>query len=294
MPKTPFDQEFLSKLDRLSLATRMVVKGSTGGQRKSTHKGSSVEFSDFREYTLGDDFRRIDWNAYARFERLFIKLFMEEQQSQITIFLDCSSSMDFGQPNKGFLAKRLAAIFCYIALNTFDRAGVACINEEVERYLPSFSGKQGFWKAMKFIEESPFQGKTSLNSAIQKRYQALGSRGGTSIILTDLFSQDGYQEAIKYLQYQKQEVSLIHILSPEEIEPPWSGTIRLIDKEDQGYRDVNITPKMLRAYRDNLDKFLRSVKEFCYNRGIYYVPVNSHTELDEIIFENLVNIGVIR
>ena len=292
MQNTPFDQEFLNKLDRLSLATRMVVKGSTGGQRKSIHKGSSVEFSDFREYALGDDFRRIDWNAYARFERLFIKLFMEEQQSQITIFLDCSSSMDFGQPNKGFLAKQLAGIFCYLALNTFDRVSLVCINEKVERHLPSFSGKQGFWKALKFIEETPFEGKTSLNQAIQ-RYQSLGSRGGTTIIFTDLFSQDGYQEAVKYLQYQKQEVSLIHILSPEEMDPPWSGNIRLIDKEDQGYRDVNLRPQMIRAYKKTLDDFLRGATEFCYNRGIHYMLVNSEASIDNIVFDNLVKIGVI-
>lgn len=292
MENTPFDQEFLNKLDRLSLGTRMAVKGSTGGQRKSTNKGSSVEFSDFREYALGDDFRRIDWNAYARFERLFIKLFMEEQQSRITIFLDCSGSMDFGQPNKGFLAKQLAGILCYLALNTFDRVTLVCINEGVERHLPPFSGKQGFWRALKFIEETPFDGKTSLNTAI-KRYRSLGSQGGSTIILTDLFSQDGYQEAIKYLQYQKQDVSLIHILSPEEMDPPWGGSIRLIDKEDQGYRDVNLTSRMLRDYRKTLEKFLRETKEFCYNRGIHYIPMNSGDSLDDIVFDKLVKIGVI-
>ncbi|HZJ57006.1 MAG TPA: DUF58 domain-containing protein [Clostridia bacterium] len=292
MKKTPFDQDFLNKLNRLSLASKMAVKGSTGGQRKSNLKGDSVEFSDFKEYTPGDDFRRIDWNAYARFERLFIKLFMEEQQSQITIILDCSGSMDFGDPNKGFLAKQLAGIFCYLGLNTLDRVGLLCINDKVEDRLPYFTGKQGFWKALKFIEEIPFGGRTSLNTAI-KMCQSIGSRGGTTIILSDLFSQDGYEEGIKYLQYQKQEISLIHILSPEELDPPWDGNIRLVDKEDQNYRDINVTQQVMRAYRDTLDGFLRDVREFCYNRGVHYVPINSGTGIEGIVFDNLVKMGVI-
>lgn len=292
MPQTPFDSEFLKKLDRLALSSRMVVKGGTGGNRKSRHKGSSVEFSDFREYVHGDDFRRIDWNAYGRFERLFIKLFMEEQETLVTIFLDCSKSMDFGQPHKGNLAKQLAAVFAYLALANFDRVSLVSLNQRVQSQLPGFSGKQGFWKALKFIEDLPYQGKTSLNRAIQS-YPALGFGGGISIILTDLFSADGYREALKYLQYHKQEVTLIHILSPEELDPPWSGSIRLLDSEGEKPCELTLTPQVIKRYKQVVERFIRENREFCHNRGIHYVPVSSDVSLDKVVFENLFQMGLI-
>lgn len=292
MQNTPFDQDFLKKLDRLALTTRMVVKGGTGGNRKSSHKGSSGEFSDFREYVYGDDFRRIDWNAYARFERLFIKLFMEEQETLVTIFLDCSKSMDWGEPHKGNLAKQLGAVFAYLALANFDRVGLAGLSEKLEHQLSPFAGKQGFWKALQFIENIPYGGKTKLNAAVQS-YSSLGSRRGISIILTDLFSADGYQEALKYLQYQKQEIILIHILAPQELDPQWSGSVRLIDSEVEEPRELTITPRILKAYQKVLKGFLRETQEFCHQRGIHYIPVSTALSLEQVVFDNLMKIGVI-
>jgi len=270
----------------------MVVKGATGGNRKSSHKGSSVEFSDFREYVYGDDFRRIDWNAYARFERLFIKLFMEEQETLITIFLDCSKSMDWGEPHKGNLAKQLGAVFAYLALANFDRVGLAGLSEKPEYHLSPFSGKQGFWNALRFIEGIPYGGKTKLNTAIQS-YPSLGNRGGISIILTDLFSKDGYQDALKYLQYQKQEITLIHILAPQELDPPWSGSVRLLDSEGEESREITITPHILNSYQKALKSFIWETQSFCHQRGIHYILVNTAMNLERIVFDNLMKIGVI-
>lgn len=287
-----FDENFLKKLDRLALATKMVVKGETGGNRKSSHKGSSVEFSDFREYVHGDDFRRIDWNAYARFERFFIKLFMEEQESLVTIFIDCSKSMDWGQPHKGTLAKQLSAVFAYLALANYDRVALVALSERPEFQLAPFSGKQGFWKALEFIDKIPYDGKTRLNAAI-RNYSNLGGRGGISIILTDLFSFDGYEETLKYLQYKKQEITLVHILSPQELEPKWSGSFRLIDSEGGEPKEITITPQILRSYKKVLKSFLQEVQGFCYQRGINYIPVSSALSLEQVVFDKLVRLGVI-
>jgi len=290
---TSFDENFLKKLDKLALATKMVVKGETGGNRKSSHKGSSVEFSDFREYVHGDDFRRIDWNAYARFERFFIKLFMEEQESTVTIFIDSSKSMDWGQPHKGTLAKQLSAVFAYLALANFDRVGLVALNENPEFRLSPFSRKQGFWKVLEFIDNIPYNGRTRLNAAI-RNYPNLGSRGGISIILTDLFSFDGYEEALKYLQYRKQEITLIHILAPQELEPQWSGSVRLLDSEGGEPKEITMTPQILKSYKKVLKDFLQEAQGFCYQRGINYIPVSSALSLEQIVFDNLVKMGVIR
>lgn len=287
------DQEFLKKLDGLILNTRTALQGDIGGNRKSRSKGNSIEFSDFREYVTGDDFRRIDWNAYARFERLFVKLFMEEREANVTVFIDLSGSMDWGEPNKGKLAKQLAAVFVYIALANLDRVSVAGIQERPGAYLPYFSGKQGFWKALKFIEDLEFGGKTSLNEAI-KSYTHLKQGGGISIVITDLLSKDGYEEGLKYLQYLKQEITLLHIMAPQELEPEVSGSLRLTDVEDQEIRDITVTPQVLKAYKRTVDEFLNSVRDFCYTRGINYVLTSSAASIEQVIFTNLTRLGFVR
>ena len=185
-----FDAEFLQKLERLALQSSNLIQGGTGGNRRSKAKGSSIEFSDFREYTLGDDYRSIDWNAYARFDRLFIKLYMEEREANVTIFLDTSTSMDYGNPNKGVLAKKLAAIFVYIALANYDRVGIVAMNDDVSDQYPYFSGKPGFFRALEFIDNLPFSGGTSLYKSIPN-FTPLRGRKGISIILSDFLARDG-------------------------------------------------------------------------------------------------------
>lgn len=291
--QTLLDQDFLNKLEHLSLSTRMMVKGDAGGNRKSHAKGSSVEFSDFKEYVPGDDFRRIDWNAYARFERLFLKLFTEERETVVTVFIDCSKSMDWGQPNKGFFAKQIAAALVYIALSNFDRTAVAALNQKVQISMPILSGKQSFWRALKFIDGIAFDGKTGLSGAI-KSYEGLGSRSGISIILTDLFSEDGYKEGIKYLQYKKQDTTIIHIMAPQEMEPPWQDSVRLLDIEGYEYRDITIKQDVLSAYKKALDDFLDDNRRFCYERGVHYIPVSSAAGVDRVIFDSLFATGVMR
>jgi len=287
------DEQFLKRLDRLALNARMAIKGDMGGNRKSRSKGSSIEFSDFREYIPGDDFRRIDWNAYARFERLFVKLFMEEREANITVFLDMSASMDWGQPSKGALAKQLAAVLVYIALANFDRVAVVGIQDKPAAYLPYFSGKQGFWRALSFIEGLKFGGKTSLCSAV-KECHFLKSGGGISILITDLFSKDGHEQTFEYLRYLKQEVMLVHVMAPQELDPELSGSLRLVDVEGEEAKDVIVTPGVLKAYRKALDEFLNDVRAFCYARGINYVLASSANSLEEVVFHNLMKPGLVR
>ncbi|AEE96730.1 DUF58 domain-containing protein [Mahella australiensis] len=293
MAQTLLTQDFLHKLEHLSLSAHMLVKGDAGGNRKSGAKGSSVEFSDYKEYVPGDDFRRIDWNAYARFERLFIKLFTEERETVVTVFLDCSKSMDWGQPNKGFFAKQIAAALVYIALSNFDRAAVSAVNQKARASMKALSGKQSFWRALRFIDDIAFDGKTGLSGAI-KSYEGLGSKSGISIILTDLFSEDGYKDGIKYLQYKKQDVTIIHILAPQELEPPWQDSVRLLDIEGYEYRDITIKQDVLSAYRKALDDFIDDNRRFCYEHGVHYIPVSSAAGVDRVIFDNLFKMGVVR
>jgi len=287
-----FDAEFLQKLERLALQSSNLIQGGTGGNRRSKAKGSSIEFSDFREYTLGDDYRSIDWNAYARFDRLFIKLYMEEREANVTIFLDTSTSMDYGNPNKGVLAKKLAAIFAYIALANYDRVGIVAMNDDVSDQYPYFSGKPGFFRALEFIDNLPFSGGTSLYKSIPN-FTPLRGRKGISIILSDFLARDGYLKAFQYLKYQQQDIIAVQVLSPEELDPQFSGSLRLIDMETGEPVEVEMTPRTINLYKKAVRSYMEELKNICSNMEIACLQVSSEVSLEQLVFEKLQQAGMI-
>ncbi|HZK34517.1 MAG TPA: DUF58 domain-containing protein [Bacillota bacterium] len=287
-----FDEAFLNKLDRLKLYNRKAIQGGMGGNRKSKAKGSSIEFSDFREYTPGDDYRSIDWNAYARFQRLFIKLYMEERETNVTIMVDTSASMGSINPEKGIAAKRLAAIFAYVALANYDRVGMGAIDDRLTDHLPYFSGKVGFSRVLTFLEDLEFKGETGLTKAITS-YSPLEGKRGITILISDLFSRDGYGDALKWLKYKRQELVVLHTLSPEELDPPWTGPIRLVDCESEQEVQVEMTYRALGLYKRSLESFLNKVKAFCSDMDISYTLLNSHMSMDDLVFGSLLKAGIL-
>lgn len=285
-----FDTEFLKKLDTIAINVRMLMSEGGGGNRKSRSKGSSVEFSDFREYTMGDDFRRIDWNAYGRFDKLFVKLFMEEQEALINVFVDASKSMDFGVPKKSELALKLAGVLAFLALNNLDRVCINSINKEAFKQSAAVTGRSMFDRCISFLEGISFSGETDIN-AIKKK--DIRSRG-MSVIISDFFSPDGMEEAVKYLLYKKQDVFLIHVLSSEELNPELEGQVRLLDSETGKVMDVAVTPALLKQYHKKLEAFNSEIKEFCSKMGVSYIQVSSGDSIEKIVFEQFTGVGVIR
>lgn len=288
MSQNLIDSQLIKKLERLSLNSNLVLdKGFMGG-RKSNAKGASVEFSDFREYTEGDDFRKIDWNAYARFEKLFIKLFTEEREASVNIFLDSTKSMDFGEPRKSFIASQIAASIGYVSILNMDRVSIYTTSNDRLDFLENINGKNLFRRLLSYIETIDFKETKDIFSLINKR----PFKKGISIIISDLFT-DNFQETIKYLSYMNQNIIVIHILSKEELKPGYSGDIRFIDSETQEAKDVSITPETSKAYQNTLDSFLSDIKETCNKYGAFYSLV-SNNDIEDIIFNNLVNTGILR
>jgi uncharacterized protein (DUF58 family) len=285
-----FDAEFLKKLDTIVINVRMMMNTGSGGNRKSRSKGSSVEFSDFREYSLGDDFRRIDWNAYGRFDRLFVKLFMEEREAMVNIFIDGSRSMDFGEPKKSLTALKLSGVLSYLALNNLDRV---CINElsgASLRQSQSLNGRTMFSRCADFLENMQFNGITDLNSAIKKK-EFKGS--GVSIVFSDFFTPGGIEAAVKYLLYKKQDVILVHVLSAEELDPSVEGQIRLLDSETGEARDISVTPALLKQYDKELNAFINNIREFSSRMGVTYIQVSSAELIEKIVFEEFAKAGIV-
>lgn len=285
-----FDAEFLKKLDTMVINVRMLMNEGAGGNRKSKSKGSSVEFSDFREYSLGDDFRRIDWNAYGRFDRLFVKLFMEEREAMFNIFIDGSRSMSFGEPRKSMAALHLAGVIAYLALNNMDRVCLNSLSDKGLKQSSIMSGRGTFRGCIDFLESVKFDGTVDLNSGIKKK-EFRGS--GVSVILSDFFNPGGIEAAVKYLLYNKQDVVLIHVLSPEELNPLMEGQVRLRDCETGDIRDIAVTPVLLKHYDKKLKLFINSIKEFSRKMGAAYIQVSSGDPVEKVVFEEFTKAGII-
>lgn len=276
-----FDGAFLQKIRQLSLNARFFLDGTTAGNRKSHSKGSSVEFSDYREYTPGDDFRRIDWNAYGRFEKLFIKLFMEEREAPVTIFLDVSRSMDWGEPNKTISSRRLAAALAYISLANFDRVTLCCVDDRTQQMYRNLRGKNFFHKVTGILENIQYTGSSNLHGAIEDSRIQWGR--GITVLISDLFTQGNIDELLKYLTYHKQTVYLCHILSPQELKPDISDSMRLVDSETGEAMDVTATPSLLKSYDRALSDFISRIRKSCIKWGAYFFQFSSEAALEEMV-----------
>lgn len=284
MEEIIFNQEFFHTLNTMKLVTKKTIHTGMSGARKSNAKGTSVEFSDFREYMLGDDVRRIDWNAYARMDRLFIKLFMEEKEGRFDIFLDTSASMNYGAYKKSVFALRIAGLFCYSVLSNMDRLILHNLCENKVETSKSVTGKQGMGNLLKQLEQTTFSGNVMINQSL--RTMALKTRG-VSILISDFLAQEHLEEAIKYLLYQKQDIILVQILAREEIEPDGEGNLRLIDMESLGDLKVTISPKMIKEYKERLRQFIEQLTSMAKKYQLAYIQLVSDEPLERFLYEGI-------
>lgn len=300
-----FDEAFLRRLERLSLIARRASAGQTQGERRSPKRGQSVEFSDFRPYTSGDDFRRIDWNAYARLERFFIKLFVEEEDLAVHMLLDTSRSMDWGNPNKLWYATRVAGALGYLALAGLDRVTITGIGRAVPNganYFPAHRGKRQALEMFNFLQSlTQPGGRTSPGSidpdlalrAYANTRAPAGSRPGSLILLSDLM-HDGWMEGLRTLSSRGFEVSVIHILSQEEVEPELDGDLKLVDSEDSTAIEITADYDLLSRYKQGLTEWRERMSRFCSSRSILYVPLTTAMPLEDLLFSWLERQGVLR
>lgn len=276
-----FTSDFLNKLERLSVHVTTLMSHGGAGNRKSKAKGMSVEFSDYRKYVPSDDFRRIDWHAYGRFKKLYVKLFMEEKEAIIRLFIDNSKSMSYG--GKDMMALRLAGAFSYLALNHLDKVLLNPLHAGEQNVFLG-QGKHAFGHYMHYLEGISFQGASSRLDNI-KRMHVQGS--GLSIIISDFFIEDEMEDIVKYLRYNHQQVLLLHVLSEEELNPQLDGRLKLTDSETMDEKNLMMTPQLLRKYKLALEKFQHHLKDISYKYDAHYVCVNARDSIEKIILEEL-------
>ncbi len=272
---------FLSRLDALSLAMRGRAQGGAGGTRRSRQTGSSAEFSDYREYVPGDDIRRLDWNALARFDRLFLKLFMEEQESMVTVLLDASASMEA----KWASARSAAEAVGYLALTGGDRLCVQVLKNGRALRSPQLAGRAAFPRLTGFLDTCVPDGTEGTLTEAVKHTEGL--KKGLCFLITDGYTEDALKEALDYLRYMKQETAVIQALSGEELRPGMEGAVRLTDSESGERIDLLADRSALDAYHDALNDFLKQVQGNCSSREAPYMLLDGDQKFEDVFISLL-------
>lgn len=271
-----FDEPTLRKLEQLTLVADQVRVGMLKGDRRSKKRGSSVEFADYREYVRGDDLRRLDWNVFARLERPFIKLLEEEEDLAVHILVDASASMDWPTDeahNKFTFARRLAGALAHIGLATGDLLTVSLLSGDGRKWGP-FRGQQNSLRVFQFLESGTASGRTDLNISLRD-YALRGRRAGLLFLISDLLSPNGYQDGVRALQARGYEVGILHTLSPDEVEPPLAGDLKLVDVETGADAEITLDHATRTRYQTRLREWQTEIATFCQNRAIHYVPITT-------------------
>ena len=283
---TVFDEGFLRQLERLLLLMRAPVRGGLKGGRRSVKRGQSVEFADYRDYTLGDDLRQLDWNVYARLERLFVKLFVEEEDVTVSLLIDASASMASGRPEKLLFAKRAAAALGYIGLASEDRVAVSALGGRVARRQVALRGSGRVFRLLSVlsgIRAAP--GPSDLLSAARHAAAQLTGRG-LVVLISDLLDPSA-DRVLRELAATGSELVVLHVLSPEELDPPLEGDLRLVDAETGDAVDVTLDLATLDAYRDRLAAWQADLADLAAKRRAMYVPLATDTPLADLVFAEL-------
>jgi uncharacterized protein (DUF58 family) len=288
-----FSNAFLLQLERLSFLSRRSHVGRVKGERKSPRRGSSVEFADYRPYEVGDDLRYVDWNAFARLNRLYLKVFMDEEDLCIHLILDGSASMDFGdatgqEPSatKFRYGVRLAAALAFIGLANLERVGVAVFRDRLsEGWLPT-RGRNQFLPLAEFLASLVPAGATRFNDALEQ-YAQRAKDTGLAIVISDLLDPGGYEKGLRSLMERRFDIHVIHLLAREELHPSFGGDLELVDAETGDVREVSVDAETLRGYEARLGTFLSDAEAFCRANEINYLRVTTDTTLDDLLLRRL-------
>jgi uncharacterized protein (DUF58 family) len=302
-----FPPSFLRQLETLTLIARQAQRGQWQGERRSPKRGQSVEFADYRNYVPGDDFRLVDWNAYARLERFFLKLFVEEEDLTVHLLIDTSRSMDWpldagGQPtHKLTYARRAAAALGYIALANLDRVTVSTVGADLpfvanETHFPPHRGRQQAFALFDFLANLQ-PGSTADLSRSLTRYATQARNPGPLLLFSDLFDtspSSTWTEGLTALLARRFEVNLIHILAPDEIAPSFEGDLRLLDSETDQPVEITADYEALARYKTGLATWLDELRTWCAQRNVNYVPVTTGMPFEAFILAFLRQQGVLK
>lgn len=289
------DSELVARLTQLDITSRKVLTGKLKGERRSKKRGQSVEFADHRPYVAGDDLRHIDWNIFGRMERLFLKLFMEEEDLSLHIVIDCSASHDCGNPSKFLLMQKLALSLGYIGLCNLHRLTVTALGPVeggVVSMIRDLRGRRRLAELSRWVCALEPMGSVPFTEAC-KRIAITRKGKGVMVVLSDFFIKEGYETGLRLLVGRGYDVFAIQVLSPQELEPDIGGDLRLKDVEDGDLAEVTISAPLLKKYKQMLTVYCNRLRDFCARREIIHQTVPSNIAVEVLVLDYLRRRGLL-
>jgi uncharacterized protein (DUF58 family) len=285
--------DFLRRLEQLELVSKRVRAGRMKGDRLSKRKGRGSEFADFRPYSVGDDLRFLDWNLFGRLDKLFLRMFLEEEDLSVHLLIDNSGSMEFGTPTKLRYAQQVAAALGFVGLINLDRVTVETIGGERSARSPVFRGRPSLPRLLKAIGNIRPAGGGELNRSL-RNFSLTATGRGVAIILSDFMDKDGFEDGLRFLAARSLDVYAIHVLSEEEIHPPFTGDLKFTDLEDGDEAEVTISAPLLARYERTLNAFRNSVSSFCTKRGMSYLFTSNQVPFEKLVLGYLRTRGLLQ
>jgi uncharacterized protein (DUF58 family) len=285
--------EFMARLGALGLVSRKILAGKLRGERRSKKRGESLEFADHRQYSQGDDLRRIDWNLYGRLERLFLKLFLAEEDLSVYLIIDGSRSMNFGSVNKFDYARKVAAAISYIGICNLDRVTLSVNAGGKEHILSNIRGKKQVFRLFDFLSKIEPDGGTDLLEAT-RRFIIRNRRPGVLLLLSDFLDPEGFEAPLKTLVGSRMDVFAVHVLAQEEIDPVLTGDFLLVDSETGEKLDVTASRRLVENYQKTVRGFCSSLQTFCAARGISYLFASTELPFEALVLNYLRSSGLVR
>jgi uncharacterized protein (DUF58 family) len=284
--------DFYERLDRLALVSRRRLIGFGKGDRRSVRRGTSLEFVDYRAYADGDDPRQVDWNIYGRSGSLFVKLFEEEEVLTVHLLLDISASMDWGSTNKLLFARRLAAALGYISLVGATRLHVTSLTNSVGHSFGPAWGRRQMSGLLNYLDAIEGKGDTDLDLSL-RAYTVRAREPGLAILISDLLTPR-FESGISRLLDRHLEVVVLHVLAPEEAQPPMSGDLTLIDRESRAEVPITLNQEAVERYRRRFAEWSASIERFCGRHQVICQRLFSNERLEHVLFDTLRKRGVLR
>jgi uncharacterized protein (DUF58 family) len=291
-PDLLLDPAFMARLDQLDVMSRKLLAGKMKGERRSKRRGQSVEFADYRNYVVGDDLRFIDWNIYARLDRLFLKLFLEEEDLSLYVLVDVSKSCDYGEPNKALYLKKVAASLGYIGLVNYNRVNVVAMAEGIVAETGAMRGRRRVAQMLDFISKLEPTGTSNFTDSC-RRFALAHRQKGVCVVLSDFFVKEGFENGLRYVAGGKYDLFAVQVLSPQEIDPELQGDLKLRDMEDDDMAEVSITQPLIKQYKANLNAFCLALKDYLTRRGGTYLFSSTAVPFDTLVLNYLRERGLL-
>lgn len=281
------DRAFLEKLERLTIRWRRSFPGIVGGHNRSHFPGPGQEFLDHRHFHHGDDLRAVNWRAYLRLEKLFLKMFQVEPRIPVRLLLDASESMNLGAVNKFTYARKLAAAVSYVGLVRLDTIHIHPFRETLEEAFVCSGGRHRFAPTADFLTKLEPRGRTNFYQ-VARQFAATCPQRGLLIIVSDFLDDTDCERPVQFLADFGHEVLLIHLWSEEDRVPPWTGELELADAETGGKLELAFDEDARRAYTEAFDASARRLQEIAARTDGRYVGLSTSMSLEDAVFGPLI------